>query len=111
MGGSSLQREDGVILADRQSVSFDCSSCGERTAVVFAAEAEVPAAWECRYCGSRAIRAGADSDAAAEPEPTSSGGRTPWEMLLERRTIPELEEILQERLEWLRARRGESDAE
>ena len=32
--------------------------------------------------------------------------RTPWDMLLERRTIEELEEVLAERLEFVRQRRG-----
>jgi hypothetical protein len=37
--------------------------------------------------------------------------RSHWEMLLERRSRDELEEILQERLEYIRARRkaGEAD--
>ena len=33
--------------------------------------------------------------------------RTHWDMLLERRSIPELEELLEERLALLRAKRGE----
>jgi len=35
--------------------------------------------------------------------------RTHWDMLLERRTVPELEELLEERLSLLRARRGAAD--
>ena len=40
-----------------------------------------------------------------------SAVRSHWEMLLERRSRDELEEILQERLEYIRARRkaGEAD--
>ena len=34
--------------------------------------------------------------------------RSHWDMLLERRTRAELEELLQERLELLRARRGQT---
>jgi len=34
--------------------------------------------------------------------------RTHWDMLMERRTIPELEELLEERLALLRSRRGEN---
>ena len=33
--------------------------------------------------------------------------RTHWDMLLERRSIPELEQILSDRLELLRSRRGQ----
>jgi hypothetical protein len=32
--------------------------------------------------------------------------RTPWDMLRERRSIEELEELLKERLEIIRSRRG-----
>ena len=32
--------------------------------------------------------------------------RSHWDMLLERRTLPELEELLEERLAYVRARRG-----
>ena len=43
-----------------------------------------------------------------EPEPSrSSAVRTHWDMLLERRSIPELEELLEERLTLLRVSRGE----
>ncbi|WP_300590632.1 RNA polymerase-binding protein RbpA, partial [Microbacterium sp.] len=35
--------------------------------------------------------------------------RSHWDMLLERRTIPELEELLEERLAFVRSRRGAGD--
>ena len=38
-------------------------------------------------------------------------GRSHWEMLLERRSKEELEEILKERIEYLRARRATGKAE
>ena len=44
------------------------------------------------------------------PEPEAKPvkpARTHWDMLLERRSIPELEELLEERLTLLRASRGE----
>jgi hypothetical protein len=37
----------------------------------------------------------------------SKPARTHWDMLLERRSIPELEELLEERLTLLRESRGE----
>lgn len=109
LGSSSLQSEEGVVLAQRQRVRYECANCGTETELVFSAEVAAPDHWECRSCGQLATRAGGDV-AAAEPPPTPASGRTPWEMLRERRSIPELEEILQERLEWLRARRGEDHA-
>ena len=41
-------------------------------------------------------------------EAEAKAPRTHWDMLLERRTRAELEELLQERLELLRARRGQT---
>lgn len=112
MSGSHLQREDGVALADRVSVDYLCGHCGREQRVVFAADADVPTHWQCRGCAEQSTRVGHhDSDGADAGRIESPGGRTPWEMLLERRSIPELEEILQERLDWLRARRGDSERE
>jgi hypothetical protein len=58
--------------------------------------------WECR-CGAEAKLVG-----GTEPEAKpAKHQRTHWDMLLERRSIPELEELLEERLTLLRAARGE----
>jgi len=54
--------------------------------------------WECR-CGVEALLRDASRP---EPKPTKRP-RTHWDMLLERRTVTELEELLAERLELLRA--------
>ncbi|HLP23846.1 MAG TPA: RNA polymerase-binding protein RbpA [Microbacteriaceae bacterium] len=108
IGNSSLQREDGIALSARQEIAFRCVACGNTTILVFAIDAELPDSWECRTCGKPAARLDDDDQPVAiaeSEEPTV--GRTPWEMLLERRSIPELEIILQERLDWLRSRRGE----
>ena len=109
LGSYNLQSEEGVVLADRQRVSFLCTNCEHRSDLVFAAEAEVPDQWECSACGYPAGRLGGDAT-VTEVQPPAPTGRTPWEMLLERRTIAELEEILDERLKWLRSRRGEDSA-
>lgn len=63
----------------------------------FSVEAEVPAVWECR-CGAEAVIRDGEKP---EPKPTKHV-RTHWDMLLERRTIEDLEVLLQERLELLR---------
>jgi hypothetical protein len=65
----------------------------------FAEEAEVPAEWECRTCGATSL-------AVDGPEPTErkvKHVRSHWDMLLERRTEEDLEALLTERLELLRA--------
>ena len=61
-------------------------------------EADVPAVWECPRCGAEGLsKDGLTREAKAE-KPV----RTHWDMLLERRSIKELEDILTERLELLR---------
>merc|ERR1712032_28121 len=54
----------------------------------------MPAVWECR-CGAEALLRGADWPEKKAQKPQ----RTHWDMLLERRSIPELEELLDESLE------------
>jgi hypothetical protein len=68
----------------------------------FSVEAEIPYTWECRVCGRQAER----YEAEEPPAKPVKHVRTHWDMLLERRTIPELEELLEERLELLRASGG-----
>ncbi|WP_410968713.1 RNA polymerase-binding protein RbpA, partial [Salmonella sp. SAL4443] len=75
---------------------------GHQFEVPFAVDAEVPATWECKFDGSVARLVD-----GSEPEPTKvKPPRTHWDMLLERRSIEELEEILNERLQEVRSRRG-----
>jgi len=70
--------------------------CGS---VAFAdAPADVPAIWKCPRCGADALSLHGQSPEAKNEKPA----RTHWDMLLERRSIKELEEILSERLELLR---------
>ncbi|MES1171271.1 MAG: RNA polymerase-binding protein RbpA, partial [Actinomycetota bacterium] len=64
-------------------------------------EADVPLSWEC-HCGALALLRDGDQPEAKEERQA----RTHWDMLLERRTIPELEELLEERLVLLRAGRA-----
>ena len=73
--------------------------------MTFAADAEVPEAWECRTCGAEALLRIGEGTATVDHS-EDKVARTHWDMLLERRTIPELEELLEERLAYVRARRG-----
>jgi hypothetical protein len=70
----------------------------------FSIEADIPPTWECR-CGASARLLNGESVPDAKP---ARPPRTHWDMLLERRSIPELEELLAERLALLRASRGET---
>jgi hypothetical protein len=81
LGSTSLQSEEGVSFSPRQRKTYRTSD-GTTFEVVFSADAEVPEVWESPKSGLE--------------------GR-----LLERRTRAELEELLEERLATLRARRGQ----
>lgn len=99
IGSQSMETEAGVDFAPRRQAEFDCPN-GHVTSVPFSVEAEVPLTWECK-CGAEALLR--DS---VRPEPRAGRPvRTHWDMLLERRTIPELEELLAERLDLLRSKR------
>lgn len=108
LGAQSLQSEEGVVFHERTQHVYLCTECGRDVTLTFAADAEAPETWECRTCGGEAVlRVGEGTvsvDHSADKIP-----RSHWDMLLERRTLPELEELLEERLAYLRARRGAGD--
>ncbi|WP_350349920.1 RNA polymerase-binding protein RbpA [Agromyces sp. G08B096] len=107
IGAQSLQSEDGVVFADRAEYTYRCADCGRDTVMTFSTEAEIPDTWECRFCGHNATLL-VDQKPVEVDRSGEKVARTHWDMLLERRTIPELEELLEERLQWLRARRGQT---
>jgi len=106
LGGQSFQTEEGVEFVGRITAHYRTED-GQEFEVVFAEDAEIPHRWE----NARTGQVGVLLDAAGQPvddEPTEERpARTHWDMLLERRSIEELEELLQERLEILRAQRGQ----
>ncbi len=106
LGAQSLQSEEGVSFSPRQSYTYSCPSCGKDTSVVFAAEADAPDVWECRYCSAEALLMIGGAPVVIDHS-DQKAPRSHWDMLLERRTIPELEELLEERLQFLRGRRGQ----
>lgn len=106
LGAQSMQSEEGVTFSPRVSHTYLCSHCGRETVMVFAAEAEPPEEWECKYCAHTATLL-VNSQPVAVDHSDEKVARTHWDMLLERRTKAELEELLEERLNVLRARRGQ----
>jgi hypothetical protein len=86
-------------MAARQDVTYHCPN-GHSVVVPLSMEADVPALWECR-CGLMALRENTEAPEAKPGKPA----RTHWDMLMERRTTAELEELLAERLELLRSGR------
>lgn len=101
LGATSYETDAGIEPAARLLVDYDCP-LGHTFTVPFSVEAEVPARWDCRVCGEVAI----GRDVPLPEEKIGKPQRTHWDMLLERRTIPQLEELLEERLELLRADGG-----
>ena len=55
LGATSYENDRNTDLAPRREVAFDCPK-GHHFTVPFAAEAEIPAVWECRVCGSPGVR-------------------------------------------------------
>jgi rubredoxin len=97
LGAVSYENDHGGDFAPRRAVKYDCPN-GHHFGVPFSSEAEVPATWECRSCGATATIA-----EGARPEPKKARpARTHWDMLLERRSVAELEDVLAERLALLR---------
>ncbi|RLP76988.1 RNA polymerase-binding protein RbpA [Mycetocola tolaasinivorans] len=106
LGAQSLQSEEGVVFSDRERYIYLCPKCGHETALVFAAEAEAPDTWECRNCGEAAVLMVGTEPIELEPSEAKQA-RTHWDMLLERRSREELQVLLDERLDYLRERRGQ----
>ena len=101
LGAQSFEDERGVEMAARQDIVYVCPD-GHRFSVMMADEAEVPDEWEDPKTG----QVGRRLDSGEAPPKVEKHVRTHWDMLLERRSIPELEELLEERLELLRASGG-----
>lgn len=105
LGSQSMQTEEGVEFADRQRAQYRTAD-GELFDVIFAADAELPDVWESPKSGKEGVLLSPDGTPVDVETGEAKPARTHWDMLLERRTREELEELLQERLELLRARRG-----
>ena len=96
MGTTSYESDKG-LFAPRALTTYVCDQ-GHQVTMPFSAEAdEIPDTWPCA-CGATGMLLGAVQD-----EPVAGKHvRTHWDMLLERRTVKDLEGIFKERLEVLR---------
>lgn len=94
-------RRDGPAAASTVAV-YACPEM-HRFGIRLAEEAVAPHEWDCTRHGTKARLVD-----GSEPIDLPAGKhvRTPWDMLRERRTIDELELLLEERLLVLRGRRG-----
>lgn len=106
IGSTSLQGEVGVELSPRRPVEY-LTDRGTHFTVMFDADAEPPADWIDQKSGEIGFLDDAAGRAAREEiADKEAAQRTHWDMLIERRSRDELEELLQDRLKILRARRG-----
>jgi hypothetical protein len=97
LGATSYEVDSGQF-APRALTTYVCVD-GHRVTMPFSAEAdEIPDTWPCS-CGLQGIQMGA----VPQPKQTKHV-RTHWDMLLERRTVKDLEDLLKERLEVARAK-------
>lgn len=110
IGFTSLQGEEGIEFSPRQAVEYRTEQ-GRAFQVLFDADAQPPEEWKDQRSGETGYLS-PDAGAAAkeEQEIKSAAQRTHWDMLLERRSREELEELLDERLRLLRERRGTAAA-
>lgn len=98
LGAQSFEDERGVEMAPRQEVEYVLPE-GQTFTVTMADEADIPAEWEDPRTGRVGRLKDGDEPVKKDEKPV----RTHWDMLLERRSEDELEEILTERLELLRS--------
>ena len=101
LGAVSYHTDYGADGAARQSAEY-AGPTGHTFTIPLAHDAEVPGTWECRLDGTTAELVNGPAPERKKAKPP----RTHWDMLIERRSIADLEEVLAERLEVLRARRG-----
>lgn len=106
LGAQSLQSEEGVTFSPRKKSVYRAAD-GSTFEVTFSAEAEVPTMWESPKSGMEGRLTDESGELVERDEAEVKVPRSHWDMLLERRTRPELEELLQERLNFLRARKGQ----
>ena len=99
LGAVSYETDRNHDLAPRQVARYRTDN-GEEFDVPFADDAEIPHTWLCRN-GMEGTLIEGDAPEPKKVKPP----RTHWDMLLERRSIDELEELLKERLDLIKARR------
>lgn len=109
LGAQSLESEVGVSYSPRTKHSYQCPN-GHLSEIVFAQDAELPNSWQCKSCKQQAQLLTDGKLIKLDIEDLKTP-RSHWEMLQERRSKEELEEILKERISYIRARRKAGKAD
>ena len=99
LGAVSYETDRNHDLAPRRVARYRTEN-GEEFDVPFADDAEIPGNWLCRNGLEGTLLEG------NLPEPKKvKPPRTHWDMLLERRSVEELDELLKERLDLIKTKR------
>lgn len=109
LGSQSLESERGVSYSERTTYKYICPNA-HQLELNFANDAELPQSWQCRKCAEQALLE-VEGQVIKLETSIEREGRSHWEMLLERRTREDLQEILQERLDYIRTRRAKGQAD
>jgi hypothetical protein len=99
LGSVSYETDRNLDPAPRQIAHYRTGDGGEFD-IPFAIDAEIPGTWLCRNGQEGILLEGGDLG-----QKKVKVLRTHWDMLRERRSIDELEELLKERLEIIKSRR------
>lgn len=99
MGAVSYETDRDHDLAPRRVVKYQTDD-GDVYEVPFAEDAEIPGEWLCKNGQVGKLIEGEGTEAKPVKPP-----RTHWDMLRERRSIEELDVLLDERIDLLRKRR------
>lgn len=105
LGSQSLESEKGVELSARQLVEFKCPK-GHDFTLAFAEGVELPLVWQCQRCQASAQRF-ADGELVTGEATEEDAPRTHYDMVKERRSEQELEDLLEEMLVSMRKRRAQ----
>ena len=97
LGTKSHENDRDVTLSPRLQLHFDCPA-HHHFSLTLSDEANLPSSWECPTCWAPALR----SDGVRAAEEPRKLVRSHWDMLRERRSLDELEDLLAERLALLK---------
>lgn len=95
--------DDLVEPAETRDVTYRCASGHTFVTRFFAGAEVVPHRWDCRTCDAPALTDDPQSRVVPDSRRRVGPSKTAWQMLRERRTVAELEILLDERLRLLRA--------
>lgn len=111
MSSRSYESDENVVAMPSFPETYHCPG-GHVQTLNFSLDAEeIPGVWDCPKCGrtahrdetaARRVAATEDLSAPSLSPRTAVATKTPWDMLVERRSVDELEELLAERLDYVR---------